>query len=141
MLATSARGRGDLGHLAVQHAIADEVPDVRRNPLRAGLDELVVVQLVDLLREHLDLTGKHLDELAQHPAVLGVSQPVDDGQQMVEPIGDRQFWRWRSWHLHEIVERSGSESEQLGGDGRTGRSDPARARRRAVTATSSALPR
>ena len=50
--------RRDLRHDAVQRPVADQVADVRRDPRRAGLDELVVVELLEALGEHVDLVGE-----------------------------------------------------------------------------------
>ena len=76
--------RGDVRQDAVQRPVADQVADVRRHPAVGGLDELVVVELLDALREHVDLLGDDVDELAQHAALLGVADPVDARQQPVE---------------------------------------------------------
>ena len=71
--------RGDARHDAVQRPVADQVADVRRHPLRAGLDELVVVHLLEALGEHVDLVGEDVDELAQDAALLRVADAVDAG--------------------------------------------------------------
>jgi hypothetical protein len=52
-----ARAR-DPGRNSMQPAIADQVADVRHDPFGAGLDELVVIELVEILFEHGDLLGQ-----------------------------------------------------------------------------------
>ena len=79
--------RGDGGHDPVQRPVADEVADVGRDPVGARLDELVVVGLLEALREHVDLVGEHVEQLAQHAALLGVAHAVDGRQQPVELVG------------------------------------------------------
>ena len=79
--------RRELRHDAVQRPVADEVADVRRDPRRARLDELVVVHLLEALGEHVDLAGDDVDELAQDAVLLGVADAVDGGQQPVELLG------------------------------------------------------
>ena len=44
--------------MAMARLGADEVADVRRDPLRARLDELVVVELLEALGEDVDLVGE-----------------------------------------------------------------------------------
>ena len=127
--------RGDLGHHAVQHPVADQVADVRRHPRRAGLDELVVVELRELLRR------------ARRPGRRGrstqLAQDVARARRRAagRPPGSRSKSRCAvcvvagigesSWHLLQPVERRGVEQrEQLGGD-RLGRR-----RRRPGAATS-----
>ena len=57
MLATSARAlTGARGH-AVQRPVADQIADIGRHPLGAGLDELIVVELIEVLAQHGDLFG------------------------------------------------------------------------------------
>ena len=50
--------RGDLRRHAVQRPIADQVADIGRDPVGAGLDELVVVELLDILLERGELLGQ-----------------------------------------------------------------------------------
>ena len=71
----------------MQRAVADQVADVGRDPVGAGLDELVVVELLDPLGDHVDLVADHLDELAQHAVLLGVADAQHRGQQAVELRG------------------------------------------------------
>src|SRR5262249_28520337 len=72
----------------VQAAVADQVSDVRRDPLGAGLDELVIVGLREVLLEHGDLLSDHVDQGAQRVGVpcLTVAQPMDDGKQFEETL-------------------------------------------------------
>ncbi len=54
-------GRGDL----VDRVVADQVADVRDDPRRAGLDELVVVELPDVLLDEVGLGGQHAEQRLQ----------------------------------------------------------------------------
>ena len=47
--------RGDARRDAVQRPIADQIADIGRDPLGAGFDELVVVELLDVLLERGEL--------------------------------------------------------------------------------------
>ena len=58
VLATSARGDATLRRHAVQRPIADQVADIGRDPVGAGLDELVVVELLDILLERRELAAR-----------------------------------------------------------------------------------
>ena len=81
VLATSARGEATLRRHAVQRPVADQVADIGRHPVGAGLDELVVVELLDVLLERGELLGEGRDQRAQRLALLGVAQAVDRRQQ------------------------------------------------------------
>ncbi|MEZ4612654.1 MAG: hypothetical protein R2838_20830 [Caldilineaceae bacterium] len=77
----------DGGHDAVERPVADQVADVGHDPRRAGLDEEIVVHLVQILGHHLGLLGQHDHEIAQRIAAFGVAQPVDGREQVVEFSG------------------------------------------------------
>ena len=55
VLATSARGEAMRGAEPVQRPVADQIADVGRDPVGAGLDELVVVELIDGLFQRGEL--------------------------------------------------------------------------------------
>ena len=78
-----ARAR-DFRHHAVQAPVADQVADVRHDPIAAGFDELIVVKLIEVLFEHSRLLGDHRKQLAQRPALLGVARPIDRRQKLVQ---------------------------------------------------------
>ncbi len=78
-----ARAR-DFRHHAVQAPVADQVADVRHDPIAAGFDELIVVKLIEVLFEHARLLGDHRKQLAQRPALLGVARPIDRRQKLVQ---------------------------------------------------------
>ena len=90
VLATSARGEATLRRDAMQRPIADQVADVGRDPVGAGLDELVVVELLDVLLERLELAARSAPISARSgsPCCV-VAHAVDGGQQRVEALGGR----------------------------------------------------
>src|SRR5581483_7942135 len=66
-----------------------QIADVRDHPLRAGLDEPVVVQLLDV---ELDTTERLLHDPEQGPqglSEIGVAAPIDGWQQRVEAFDQR----------------------------------------------------
>ena len=87
-----ARAADHLGQ-AVQRAVAEQVADVRRHPLRAGLDELVVVELLEVLLEDRDLAGDDVEQLAQlvlrTAGALRVADAIDRRQELVQPLRRR----------------------------------------------------
>ncbi len=62
--------RGDLRRHAVQRPVADQVADVGHHPVGAGLDELVVVELLDVLLERGEFArrGRRAARAAARPA-------------------------------------------------------------------------
>ncbi len=56
---------GHLGGDAVQRPVADQVADVRRDPVGAGLDELVVVELVEVFLQDAELLAEHAEQRSQ----------------------------------------------------------------------------
>ena len=85
---------GHLGRDAVQALVADEVADIGHGPVGAGLDEQVVVELLQAFPGHRDLLGQHADQLFERPALqaqglrkLGVADAVDGRQQFKERLG------------------------------------------------------
>ena len=85
--ATSARREPEPRRQAVQRAVADQVADVRHHPRRAGLDELVVVELLEALLEHGDLLGERGEQRLQR-ALLGRDRAGDGG--VPQPVDGRQ---------------------------------------------------
>ena len=55
VLATSARGLSTAAAMPLHRLVADQVADVGDDPGRAGLDELVVVELIEVVRDGGDL--------------------------------------------------------------------------------------
>ena len=99
-------GVGDLGarrrdarRHAVQRPVADQVADVGRHPVGAGLDELVVVELLEVLLERLELARdqRRAARAAARPAARrGCGRP---------PAAGRRGGRRRgSWHLLQPIE-------------------------------------
>ena len=79
--------RAIFGATPVQRPVADQVADVGRDPVGAGLDELVVVELLEIFLENTDLPVDEGEQLAERFALLGVANAVDRRQQVIEPIG------------------------------------------------------
>ena len=76
MCATSARGLAIFGRDAVEHAVADQIADVRRHPVGAGFDELIVVELLDVLLQHRDLLGQHGEQIRERARQRALLQLV-----------------------------------------------------------------
>ena len=115
--------RGELRHDAVQRAVADEVADVRRDPRRARLDELVVVHLLEALREDVHLLGERRRRAraarrparrrarGRRPAAAGRSPPSCRGPMPLTSSASSS------------VERRGVEDEHACRDRRAARAD------------------
>ncbi len=75
------------GH-PMQRPITDQVADIRCEPIRAGLDELIVVELFKVLLEPRELLGDSASTSARSglPCSL-VADAIDRRQQRVETIG------------------------------------------------------
>ena len=97
-------GAGDARGRAVQRPIADQAADVGRCPVGAGLDELVVVELLDVLLDDGRLLGDHAQQLPKREALLGVADAVDGRQQGVEALGG---------HPHGITCRSTGDGSRV----------------------------
>jgi hypothetical protein len=65
---------------------AEEVGQIGNYPWLAGLDEPVVVETIDVPLDDRDLLRDHLQQRPQRLVALGVAQPVDSRQQVVEPV-------------------------------------------------------
>ena len=76
-----------LGSGVVQQVVGDQVTEVGHDPCLAGLDEEVVPEPVDVLAQDLGLLADHPQQRLQRPALLGVLEPVQRREQLVEPVG------------------------------------------------------
>ena len=77
-----------------QPAHAEQVADVRHDPLLAGLDEPVVVEPLDVGLEDAQLLLDDRQQRAQLVAALvRVAVAVDRGQQPVQVVARRRSWR------------------------------------------------
>jgi hypothetical protein len=56
-------------------------------PVLRGLDEPVVVELVDVVFDHIDLLGDHVQQRLQRVALVGIAHAMDRGQQRVQAVG------------------------------------------------------
>ena len=79
VLATSERGIVDGGGDAPDGLVADEVADIGDDPGRAGLDELVVVELVEVVGEGLELLLDDHDQRLQWAALRFGDKRVELG--------------------------------------------------------------
>ena len=70
----------------MQRPIADQIADIGRDPTGTGLDELVVVKLVDVLFEHGKLVGKGGQKGAQRRALFGIAQAVHRWHQVIQAL-------------------------------------------------------
>src|SRR5262249_33592533 len=73
----------NLRHDVVQRAIADQIAEVRHDPIRAGFDELVVVKLRQIFFEHARLIGDDGQQRLERLASLGVPGAINRRQQFV----------------------------------------------------------
>ena len=143
----------DAGHLAtqiVQRAVADQIADVRRDPVRASFDEMVVVTLLQIFLYHGHLFGDDRQQRAQGLALFHVADTRDRGQQTVN------FFEIETHGItpvHPVVQRSASavpppkrcdsnpRSRAAARRRRAGRAGPARRDRRSDTGGSRPPPR
>ena len=71
---------------AIQWPVANQVADVGRHPVGAGLDELVVVELFYVFFQCLELPRDQLNQVAQRVALLLVADAINRRQQCVQAI-------------------------------------------------------
>ena len=71
---------------AGQSSQPDELGKVRQHPGRRGLDEQVVVELVDPVGGDREFVGEDLEILSQHLAACDVALAVQRGQELVELV-------------------------------------------------------
>ena len=69
---------------AVQPATPNEVADIRHRPLRAGLDEEIVVKLIDVFLDRAELLGNDGEKLLEHLVLRRVPHPVDCREQRIK---------------------------------------------------------
>ncbi len=74
--AGAERARGQ----SIHRPVADQVADIGDDPLGAGLDELIVVQLRQILVQDRDLAAIAESSARKRAALLGVAYPIDGGQ-------------------------------------------------------------
>ena len=70
----------------LHRAIADQVADVRHDPVFAGLDEPVLVELRDIVLDDIHLLADDPQQRAQRIVVLRIAHAVHDGQQFVQAV-------------------------------------------------------
>ncbi|OIQ67831.1 hypothetical protein GALL_505870 [mine drainage metagenome] len=68
----------------MQGPVADKVADIGRDPIRAGLDELIVVKLPHVFFERRELPGERREKRPQRLALLGIPEAIDRRQQRIE---------------------------------------------------------
>ena len=83
-LAGLRRAGGQRLLVPVQRLVAGQFPQVRHQPVLAGLDEPVVVELVDGVGQDLALLLEHGEQAAQRVPGVGIAPLVDPGQQFVQ---------------------------------------------------------
>ena len=79
-LTESGRWRG------IQAAHAEQIADVGHEPIDGRFDEPVVVQFIDVGFDGLQLFTDHRQQRAQRLTLIGIAQPIERGQQVVELI-------------------------------------------------------
>jgi hypothetical protein len=87
-IALAPLARGHVPEIAgvVHGQIADEIGQVRHDPVLGGLDEPVVVQLAQIVLDDVDLLAYHSEQSAQRIALLRIAQPMHARKQLVQPI-------------------------------------------------------
>ena len=63
--------------------VADQITDIRHDPILAGLDEPILVKLRDVVLYDVHLLGDDLQQRAQGITLLGVALPIYHRQQFV----------------------------------------------------------
>ena len=115
-----ARADGARGH-AVQRPVADQVADVGRHPLGAGLDELIVVELVEILAQHRDLFGDDAAQRFERLALLRVANAVKRRQQIIKFFRFGIHWIAFNWLSDDFIEQQQfrRRDNTVGAHGRT----------------------
>src|SRR4051812_22402500 len=80
------------GRDRVQAAYVEKVGDVRNDPRPARLDEQIVVEAFDVAVDDVGLRRKYRRERLERAPFLGVSDPVDRRQKVVQIGGRRHAW-------------------------------------------------
>ena len=70
----------------MQRAISDQVADVREDPWRAGLNELIVVKSLEIFLENSHLLCDEAEQIAQRLTLFYVANAIDRRQQIVELV-------------------------------------------------------
>ena len=73
----------------------DQVGEVGDEPVLAGLDEPVGVELGDVRLERGDLIADHAEQGLQRAADLGVAELVEGGQEAEGVVGHQRTTCWR----------------------------------------------
>ena len=68
----------------------EQVADVGHHPLIAGLDEPVLVQLVDVILQCLELLLKDREHRLENIALVRIGDAVDRREEVVEPVRDHR---------------------------------------------------
>src|SRR4029077_13006872 len=76
----------------IEAAYVEKVGDVRDYPRPARLDEQIVVEAFDVAIDDVGLRSKHRNQRLERAPLLGVSDPVDRGQEVVQVGGCRHAW-------------------------------------------------
>ena len=79
--------RGDACRDAMQRPVADQIADVRRHPVGARLDELIVIELIEVFFDGAQLARDELHERVQRLARGVVAQAVDRREQPIQSGG------------------------------------------------------
>ena len=74
-------GGANVRHLSMQGLVADEIADIRYDPWRAGLDELIVVELSEIFLQNTELISDDAQQGFELIALLSVSNPVNSRKQ------------------------------------------------------------
>ena len=78
--------RSHRGTRATQRSVPDQVADVGRDPVRAGFDELVVVELLDVLFQRFEFAREQGEQRVQRTTLFLVADALDRGQQRVQAL-------------------------------------------------------
>ena len=71
----------------VHRLVADQLADIGDDPVLAGLDEPVVVELADILLDEVHLLGDDAQQGAQRVALIDVAHPVNGRDEVIEAVG------------------------------------------------------
>ena len=77
---------------------AEQIGDIRHRPVVGGLDEPVVVQMRDIVFDHIHLFGDRAQQRLQRIAVFGVADAVDRRQIAVQAVDAWVWWCRQSDH-------------------------------------------
>ncbi|TKB84496.1 MAG: hypothetical protein E8D43_15595 [Nitrospira sp.] len=83
-----ARAAGPFRH-TVQRPVADQVSDVGSHPIGAGLDKLVIVELIEILSQHRNVFSQHLAQCAQDATLFGITNAIQRRKKLIDLVC---FW-------------------------------------------------